>query len=61
MSKKLTRRPAQLERLLTVSEYAEVRGCSEKTVRRRIAEGKLPIVRTGRLVRIHPRYAHMDL
>ncbi len=61
MSKKLTRRPAQPERLLTVSEYAAVRGCSEKTVRRRIAEGKLPIIRTGRLVRIHPRYAHMDL
>ena len=61
MARKLTRRPAQPERLLTVSEYAQVRGCSEKTVRRRIAEEKLPIIRTGRLVRIHPRYAHMDL
>jgi hypothetical protein len=30
-------------------------------VRRRIAEGKLPIIRTGRLVRIHPKYAHVDL
>ncbi len=61
MAQKMTRRSAQPERLLTVSAYAEVRGCSEKTVRRRIAEGKLPIIRTGRLVRIHPRYAHMDL
>ena len=61
MARKLTRRPAEPERLLTVSAYAQVRGCSEKTVRRRIAEGKLPIIRTGRLVRIHPRYAHMDL
>ena len=61
MSKNLTRRPAEPERLLTVSKYAEVRGCSEKTVRRRIAEGKLPIIRTGRLVRIHPKYAHVDL
>ena len=61
MAQKLTRRPAEPERLLTVSEYAELRSCSEKTVRRRISEGKLPIIRTGRLVRIHPRYAHLDL
>ena len=61
MARKVTRRPAEPERLLTVSEYAEVRGCSEKTVRRRITEGKLPIIRTGRLVRIHPKYAHTDL
>ena len=61
MAQKMTRRSAQPERLLTVSEYAEVRGCSEKTVRRCIAEGKLPIIRTGRLVRIHPKYAHLDL
>jgi excisionase family DNA binding protein len=61
MARIVTRRPAQPERLLTVSEYAQVRGCSEKTVRRRIAEGKLPIIRTGRLVRIHPKYAHLDL
>ncbi len=61
MARKLTRRPAQPERLLTVSEYAEIRRCSKKTVQRRITEGMLPIIRTGRLVRIHPRYAHMDL
>jgi excisionase family DNA binding protein len=61
MARIVTTRAAQPERLLTVSEYAQVRGCSEKTVRRRIAEGKLPIIRTGRLVRIHPKYAHLDL
>ncbi len=61
MARKPTRRTAEPERLLNVREYAQVRGCSEKTVRRRIAEGKLPIIRTGRLVRIHPRYAHLDL
>ena len=61
MARKPTKRPAQPEPLLTVGEYARVRNCSEKTVRRRIAEGKLPVIRTGRLVGIHPRYAHMDL
>jgi excisionase family DNA binding protein len=54
-------RPAAAERLLTVQEYAQARSCSTKTVRRRIVEGKLPVVRTGRLVRIHPRFLHVDL
>lgn len=61
MTTKTETRPAGPERLLTVSEYARIRGCSEKTVRRRIAEGKLPVVRTGRLVRIHPRHVYADL
>lgn len=61
MPKKPESRPAGPERLLTVSEYAQVRGCSEKTVRRRIADGKLPVIRTGRLVRIHPRHTYSDL
>jgi excisionase family DNA binding protein len=51
MTKKPDSRPAGPERLLTVKEYARIRDCSEKTVRRRIAEGKLPVIRTGRLVR----------
>jgi excisionase family DNA binding protein len=38
-----------------------MRGCSEKTVRRRIAEGKLPVIRTGRRVGIHPRHTYSDL
>ncbi len=61
MSNKPEGRPGRPERLLTVSEYARIRECSEKTVRRRIAEGKLPVVRTGRLVRIHPLHAYSDL
>ena len=48
-------------RAFTVSEYAQMRGCSEKTVRRRIAEGKLPVIRTGRRVGIHPRHTYSDL
>ena len=55
------RRPAGPARLLTVREFAEIRGCSVKTVWRRIAEGKLPVVRDGRLVRIHPSHAYADL
>jgi excisionase family DNA binding protein len=54
-------RPEKPARLLTVSEFATLWRCSEKTIRRRIAEGKLPVVRNGRLVRIHPRHAHKDL
>jgi excisionase family DNA binding protein len=61
MTKKLEARTAGRERLLTVSEYAQMRGCSEKTVRRRIAEGKLPVIRTGRRVGIHPRHTYSDL
>lgn len=61
MTKKPERPPAGPERLLTIGEYAQIRGCSEKTVRRRIEDGKLPVIRTGRLVRIHPRHTHSDL
>lgn len=48
-------------RLMTVEEFAEARNCSPKTVRRRIAEKKLPVIRTGRLVHIHPRFLLIDL
>lgn len=61
MTKKPKTPAAEAERLLTVDEYAAARRCSPKTVRRRIAEGKLPVIRTGRLVRIHPRFLHIDL
>ena len=43
-----------LERLLTIKESAEVLNQSEKTVRRRVDAGELPVIRDGRLVRIHP-------
>lgn len=43
--------------LLTVRDIARLDGCSEKTVRRAIAEGLLEALRIGpggRLLRIHP-------
>ena len=42
------KKPADLERLLTVAEVAEVMGTCERTVRRRIASGDLPALRDGR-------------
>jgi excisionase family DNA binding protein len=44
-------------RLLTVKQVAELDGTSEKTVRRAIDAGLLPILRVGparRAIRIHP-------
>ena len=61
MARKDKARPAGAQRLLTVQEFAQARNCSTKTVRRRITEGKLPVIRDGRLVRIHPRFLHVDL
>lgn len=42
------------EVLLTLSDVAEILQCSEKTVKRRVASGDLPVVRDGRMVRVHP-------
>ena len=42
------------EPLMTVREVAAEMNASEKTVRRRIAAGELPVIRDGRLVRIRP-------
>ena len=42
-----------LDRLLTVREVAALFQVSEKTIRRLIAVGDLPVVRLGRSVRIH--------
>jgi excisionase family DNA binding protein len=41
-------------RLLKVSEVMERLGCSRATVHRRMADGTLPAVRIGRLVRFRP-------
>lgn len=38
--------------LRTVSEVAEILKVHEKTVRRWISEGRIPVVRIGRLIRI---------
>lgn len=40
--------------LLTIAEAARILSCSERTVKRRLAEGSLPAIRFGRSVRIHP-------
>jgi excisionase family DNA binding protein len=39
-------------RLLTVAEAAKLVGVHERTIRRRVAAGELPVVRVGRCVRI---------
>ncbi len=41
-------------RYLTVADYADHFNVSQRTVRRRIAEGSIKIVRIGRSVRIPP-------
>jgi excisionase family DNA binding protein len=41
-------------RLLTLDETRQILGCSMKTLRRRIADGAIPVIRDGRLIRIHP-------
>ncbi len=43
------------EPLMTVREVAADMKASEKTVRRRIAAGELPVIRDGRLIRIRPK------
>jgi excisionase family DNA binding protein len=40
--------------LLTLAEASQVLGYSPKTLQRRIRAGELPVVRDGRLVRVHP-------
>lgn len=45
--------PARM-RLLTLPDAAELLGLSLKTLRRRVAAGDLPVIRDGRLVRVHP-------
>jgi excisionase family DNA binding protein len=46
-------RPAAIT-LLTVPDIAQHYQVSERSVRRWIANGMLPVVRLGRTVRIHP-------
>jgi len=40
--------------LLTLADVAERLQCSTKTVKRRIEAGDLPVIRDGRMVRVHP-------
>ncbi len=43
------------EPLMTVKDVAADMKASEKTVRRRIATGAIPVVRDGRMIRIRPK------
>ena len=40
--------------LLTVDDVAQICRVSPRTVRRMIAAGRLPFIRLGRAVRVHP-------
>ena len=51
----MTKRDDVSEPLMTVKEVATGMKASEKTVRRRIAAGELPVIRDGRMVRIRPK------
>ncbi len=46
---------AALPRLLTLQDAAGILNTSMKTLRRRIDAGQLPVIRDGRIVRVHPR------
>ena len=50
----MTKRDEFSEPLMTVKDVAAAMKASEKTVRRRIAAGELPVIRDGRLIRIRP-------
>ena len=43
-----------LPQLLTLQGAAGILNTSMKTLRRRIDAGELPVIRDGRLVRVHP-------
>ncbi len=51
----MTKRDDVSEPLMTVKDVAAGMNASEKTVRRRIAAGELPVIRDGRLIRIRPK------
>ena len=44
-----------LPQLLTLQGAAGILNTSMKTLRRRIDAGQLPVIRDGRIVRVHPR------
>ena len=47
----MTKRDDVSEALMTVKDVAAEMKASEKTIRRRIAVGELPVIRDGRLIR----------
>jgi excisionase family DNA binding protein len=40
--------------LLTKKQVADLLGTSAKTIDRRIRSGDLPVIRDGRIIRVHP-------
>lgn len=42
------------QRLLSLQDACAVLGVSIKTLRRRIKAGDLPVIRDGRIIRVHP-------
>ena len=51
----MTKSTTTLEPLLTIKQLAALLNVSVKTVRRRIASGKLVAIRDGAIVRIDPK------
>jgi excisionase family DNA binding protein len=49
----------RLEQLLTVDQLARLWKISQRTVRRMITDGRLPVVRFGRAVRISAKAARL--
>ncbi len=49
-----TTEQAALPQLLTLQDTAGILNTSMKTLRRRIDAGQLPVIRDGRIVRVHP-------
>ena len=43
-----------LPHLLSLEDTCEILGCSMKTLRRMITAKTLPVIRLGRLIRVHP-------
>jgi excisionase family DNA binding protein len=54
------RRGPLLERLLTVDQLAEIWQLHPRTIRRMIADGRIPVQRFGRAVRIHPKVVRAE-
>jgi len=42
------------KKLLTKKQVAGILDTSEKTIDRRIRSGELPVIRDGRIIRVHP-------
>jgi excisionase family DNA binding protein len=50
----------RLDRLLTVVQLAERWQMRPRSIRRMIEEKRIPVIRIGRNVRIHPKVAKLD-